>query len=144
MLLAPLTGRAQDNPPPPYKPGVGDLMTMTVQPRHTKLGLAGQLGNWAYAEYEQHELQEAFDRIARVSPKWRNYPIAELLPAMTKGPMGAVAEAIQAGDVGRFNKAYRALTDACNACHSGTNRAMVVIQPPSGTPFPDQDFRPRH
>jgi hypothetical protein len=36
-------------------------MTMTVQPRHTKLGLAGREGNWPYAAYELHELQEAFD-----------------------------------------------------------------------------------
>lgn len=31
--------------PQPYRPGLGDLMTMTVQPRHTKLGLAGQEKN---------------------------------------------------------------------------------------------------
>ena len=34
-------------------------MTMTVQPRHTKLGLAGSAGNWPYAAYELHELEES-------------------------------------------------------------------------------------
>ena len=43
----------------PYRPGLGDLMTMTVQPRHLKLGLAGQAKNWPYVVYEGHELEEA-------------------------------------------------------------------------------------
>jgi hypothetical protein len=51
-------------------------MTMTVQPRHTKLGLAGREGNWPYAAYELHELQEAFDRAVAMWPKWRTLPSA--------------------------------------------------------------------
>jgi hypothetical protein len=47
--------------PQAYRPGLGDLMTMTVQPRHTKLGLAGQEKNWTYAAYELHELDAAGD-----------------------------------------------------------------------------------
>ncbi|HSI02334.1 MAG TPA: hypothetical protein VLA02_17165, partial [Reyranella sp.] len=48
---------AQTTPQQPsYRPGLGDLMTMTVQPRHTKLGLAGQERNWTYAAYALHEL----------------------------------------------------------------------------------------
>ena len=56
----------------PYSPGLGDLMTATVQPRHTKLGLAAREGNWPYAAYELHELKEAFDRAAKAWPKWRD------------------------------------------------------------------------
>ena len=43
MLLAQSgVADAQQNPAPgSYRPGLGDLMTMTVQPQHTKLGLAG-------------------------------------------------------------------------------------------------------
>jgi len=58
-----------------YRPGLGDLMTTTVQPRHTKLGLAGRAQNWSYAAYDQaikaknaarftaayHQLTEACD-----------------------------------------------------------------------------------
>ena len=36
--------------PPPYQPGMGDLMVTIVQPRHLKLGLAGQARNWDYAD----------------------------------------------------------------------------------------------
>ena len=65
------------NPPPAYRPGLGDLMTMTVQPRHLKLGLAGQERNWAFAAYALHELEESFERVARVWPKWHDIAIGE-------------------------------------------------------------------
>ena len=104
--------------------------------------MAGQVGNWPYAEYEFHELQESFDRVARVSPKWRDFAIADMMVAVTKEPMAALADAIKASDPARFGKAYGALTEACNQCHTSAGRGMIVIQLPSGTPFPDQDFRP--
>ena len=48
--LVPLAAAAQSAPPSePYRPGLGDLMTMTVQPRHIKLLLAGHEQNWPYA-----------------------------------------------------------------------------------------------
>ncbi len=31
----------------PYQPGLGELMTAFVQPRHIKLGLAGNEHNWS-------------------------------------------------------------------------------------------------
>jgi hypothetical protein len=129
--------------PQTYRPGLGDLMTMTVQPRHTKLGLAGQAKNWTYAAYELHELEESFERAARVWPMYRNTNIAETLPATTKEPMEALAAAIKASDSARFTEAYARLTDTCNACHQSAERAMVVIQVPKGSPFPDQDFNAR-
>ena len=127
--------------PQPYRPGLGDLMTMTVQPRHTKLGLAGQEKNWTYAAYELHELEESFERAARVWPKYGQSNIAELLPSTTKEPMEALGAAIKAADAAKFTEAYGRLTDTCNACHQATARAMVVIQVPKSSPFPDQDFR---
>ena len=41
--------------PPDYHPSLGDLMTMAVQPRHIKLGLAGRARNWTYLAYEAGE-----------------------------------------------------------------------------------------
>jgi hypothetical protein len=48
LLLTPIAAGGQGSPPAAYRPGLGDLMTMTVQPRHLKVGLAGQERNWAY------------------------------------------------------------------------------------------------
>src|SRR4051794_39489959 len=72
-------GPSPTQSPTAYRPGLGDLMTMTVQPRHIKLGLAGREKNWAYAAYEFHELEESFERVARHSPQWRKKPIAEMM-----------------------------------------------------------------
>ncbi len=136
--------RAQNDgtPPPTYRPGLGDLMTMTVQPRHIKLALAGMEKNWPYAAYELHELEESFDRAARYWPQWRSVPIAQMMVSVTKDPMMALADAIKAGDAIRFNTAYGQLTAACNACHQAADRGVIVIKIPEASTFPDQDFRP--
>jgi len=144
VLLSALTAMAVAQTPPanspPLRLGLGDLMTMLVQPRHTKLGLGGQARNWDYAAYELHELEEAFERAERAWPRYRTFSITELL-AVTKEPMANLDAAIKAKDGARFDAAYRELTQACNTCHHGTNRPMVVIQFPAATaPYPDQDF----
>ena len=36
-IVAVFIAQAQTAPPQPYRPGLGDLMTMTVQPRHIKI-----------------------------------------------------------------------------------------------------------
>ena len=132
----------QATAPQVYRPGLGDLMTMTVQPRHTKLGLAGQEKNWAYAAYELHELEESFERAAQAWPIYRKTNIAETILTTTKEPMEALSLAIKGADSAKFAEAYGRLTDTCNACHQSAERAVVVIQVPKASPFPDQDFRP--
>lgn len=131
-------GRAAANA---YEPGLGDLMTMTVQPRHIKLALAADEGNWGYAAYEFRELNEALGRIARVWPQWQSLPIRDMITAALKGPMGDLAQAIKSADAARFNSAYVALTEGCNACHQSADRGFIVIQVPQGSPYPDQNFR---
>ena len=142
LLLTPIAAGGQGSPPAAYRPGLGDLMTMTVHPRHLKVGLAGQEQNWPYVRYELHELEESLERVARQWPKWREVDIAGLVIGSTKEPMAAIDEAAKAGDAARFNEAYGRLTAACNACHQSANVAMIVIQAPKGSPFTNQDFRP--
>lgn len=129
-------------PPEAYRPGLGDLMTMTVQPRHTKLALAGQARNWAYAAYELNELRESLDRVAKVRPKWRGFAVAESVAALMTPPLGALDQAIKAADPVAFVAAYGNVTAACNQCHQSAGQPWIVIQAPGTSPFPDQDFRP--
>jgi hypothetical protein len=144
LLLVPLAAGSQSAPtPPPYRPGLGDLMTLTVQPRHLKIGLAGEQQNWAYAAYEVHELEEAFERIGRLVPKWREFDIPNLIASTVKQPIDALEEAAKAKSAPQFDDAYAKLTAACNACHQSTNLGMIVIQAPKTSPFANQDFRPR-
>jgi hypothetical protein len=126
---------------PDYHPSLGDLMTLAVQPRHIKLGLAGQERNWPYAQYELSELRNAFARVGRTIPVYRSTDMAALINAMTAEPLDAVEHAIRATDGVQFTAAYAHLTQVCNACHVSQDHAMIVIRIPQGTPYPDQDFR---
>jgi hypothetical protein len=142
VLALALPTAASAQTPPAYRPGLGDLMTMTVQPRHLKLAMAGRNKNWAYAAYEWHELEESLERIAKQVPKWREFDIAQLMAATVKQPLDDVEAAIKAADGPRFDAAFRQLTDACNACHKSANLGVIVIKVPDESAFPNQDFRP--
>ena len=133
---------SEAGPPEAYRPRFGDLMTIAIQPRHTKLGLAGQEKNWTYAAYEFRELQSAFDRMARAVPTYRSMNTADLIGGTIKAPMEDVAAAIKAGDAAKFAETYAQLTATCNACHQSTDHGAVVIQVPKASAYPDQDFRP--
>ena len=147
-----LTACAKPEPPPvqpksaeatpTYHPSMGDLMTMAVQPRHTKLGLAGQAANWTYAGYEASELRHALDRVAKTIPTYRKADIASMVAANIKQPLDSLDAAIKAKDPRAFGVAYGELTQACNACHQGLQHSEVLIRPPAASMFPDQDFRP--
>ncbi len=136
---------AQTTPPKPapaFQPGLGDLMTAFVQPRHIKLGLAGQARNWDYLTYERNELEEAFDLVEEQVPRFANVAMSDLLQII-KAPMSEIDAAIKARDGARFDAAYAQLTNACNACHVSTQHAMIVIQVPKASMFPDQNFAPQ-
>ena len=117
-------------------------MTALVQPRHIKLGLAGSEQNWSYAAYELDQLRETFADLAEILPKYRDLSIPEMIMSTVTEPLAALDRAIQAKDGNQFTAAYRQLTASCNSCHQSYDRAVIVIQPPTVSSFPDQDFRP--
>jgi hypothetical protein len=137
---------AAQNATPAYKPGLADLMTMTVQPRHIKLALAGRAQNWVYAKYELAELGDALNRAAALWPKYKGLPIDGMVDAFSKGPMAQVSAAIDDKDPARFAASFGQLAEGCNACHQAANVGHVVIKTPAPSDpsiFPDQEFRPR-
>lgn len=138
--LQPASSAPAAMPTPDYHPSLGDLMTMAIQPRHTKLGLAGQQMNWAYAQYELSELRNAFARVGRTIPIYRNIDMVAVIGNMTTEPLNAVEQAIKAQDAHKFQAAYAQLTTACNACHLSQDHAPIVIRVPVANPYPNQDF----
>ena len=141
VALGASSAPAQTAPPQPdYHPSFGDLMTMAVQPRHTKLGLSGQARNWTYAAYEASELRNAFIRIGRTIPDYRTVNLTTMFAGSVTGPLDQVDAAIKAGDGKAFDAAYATLTTACNACHVALDHAYVVVKAPAATDFPDQVF----
>ncbi len=141
-LLWSAAGAQAPPPQPDYHPSMGDLMTMAVQPRHTKLGIAGRARNWPYAAYEVDELKNAFNRIARTIPSFNGNDTAALVASRIRGPLEHAEAAIKARDGRRFDAAYAEVTDACNVCHRSLNHDAVVIKAPDAAAYPDQDFRP--
>ena len=66
----------------PHPAAVGDLMTALVQPRHIKLGLAGNEQNWPYAAYGPDQLRETFKDLAESLPKYRDLSIPDMITSM--------------------------------------------------------------
>jgi hypothetical protein len=139
-------GLSQTAPPPaaiPYVMGMGDMMNTLVQPRHTKLGLAGHAGNWPLANYALAEIRQAFANIAKAVPKFRGMPVGELADVALTAPLNAIEAAIKQQDPKKFATAYDQLGQGCNACHIELDHPYVVIKTPDASSFPDQDFGPR-
>ena len=131
--------RAADTPPD-YHPSMGDLMTMTVQPRHIKLGLGGKARNWEYAAYEVSELQNAFKRVLLLNPTYRKQDMNALFSANMQDPLNKLVAAIKAKNAKGFDAGYASVTHSCNTCHEGLEHPFVVIKEPTSSTFPDQVF----
>jgi hypothetical protein len=118
-------------------------MNTLVQPRHSKLGLAGRDENWPLAFYALVEIRQAFAGIAEAQPRFRGLPVAELIDAAMTKPIDAVDAAIKEQDAEKFAAAYDQLTQGCNACHAAVDHPYVVIKTPDASAFPNQDFKAR-
>src|SRR5215813_1520595 len=73
--------------PAPFNPQMAALMSMLIQPRHAKLGLAGKAENWALAAYALRELKLGFVVTARAVPRWRGLPVPDLFEAAVSHPL---------------------------------------------------------
>lgn len=127
---------------PDYHPSLGDLMTMAVQPRHIKLGVAGKARNWDYLAYETSELKNAIARVQRTIPTYRKLELKPLIDGSVKEPIEALEAAVKAKDAGKFDAAYGDLTKACNTCHQQLDHTFVVIKAPDASPYSDQVLTP--
>jgi hypothetical protein len=123
-----------------YLPSISDFMLATIQPRHIRLWIAAQNGNWPFAAYEMGNLKGAFDRLGRAHPMDHEISLQDMIASVTAQPFEDLHKAIQSKDAAEFAKAYGDLTSACNACHQGTNHGVVVIRAPTNSSNSDQDF----
>jgi hypothetical protein len=128
---------------PDYHPSFGDLMTMAVQPRHTKLGMAGKARDWDYAAYESSELRNAFGRIGRTIPAYRKQSLPDMFASAIVPALDKLDVAIKARDGAKFDAAYSEVTGSCNTCHTALDHAFVVIREPKASPYSDQNLTGR-
>lgn len=131
---------AANAPPVPYSATMGDMMNTLVQPRHAKLGIAGQAENWPLAAYALRETRQSFDKISKAIPRWRGLPIPDMFEAALGEAFEGLQSAIQQQSRDKFKEAFDTLTRGCNACHANTYHPFVVIKTPNASVFPNQDF----
>src|SRR5438309_10414767 len=79
-----------DAEPAPFNPQMSALMSMLIQPRHAKLGLAGQVENWPLAGYALKELRQGFLVAEREVTRWKGLQVPDLFDASVSPPLGAV------------------------------------------------------
>jgi hypothetical protein len=119
-----------------YKPGLGEFMS-GIQVHHAKLWFAGEAGNWALADFEIKEIQEAIEDIQVYCA---DRPEVASIP-MINPALDSMTRSIGAKDVLRFKNSYNLLTNSCNSCHQVTRHAFNVIQTPAVPPFTNQAFQ---
>src|SRR6266545_2358385 len=129
--------------PAPFNPQMAALMSMLIQPRHAKLGLAGKAENWPLAGYALKELKQGLAVISRAVPRWKGLPVPDLFDAAMTQPLATLDFAIKAAEPRQFAESYGRLTAGCNACHGTTDHPFVVIKVPDTSPFSNQEFAPK-
>lgn len=151
-MLLPLIALAQQSPPPKettkpteaskaYVPGLEQFMNVILI-EHNKLWFAAKARNWALAEYQLGEIKEIMGDVQDFVPTFKNLPLADMLDAVITKEVAALEKSIEAKDYRAFTAGYDKLTQACNACHQGTENGFVVITRPTQPAFTNQDYRP--
>lgn len=128
-----------------FSPGLDDLMTMLVVPRHAKLYYAGTRRNWELAAFQARELRSSFRRISTAIPLYLDRNVAETVASLIEPKIEATEAAISAADPARFTRAYADLTAACNACHVYLEHSFLVVKAPEAAApmaYPAQEFKP--
>jgi len=131
---------------PVFQPGLADLMTMLVQPRHIRLFYAGSDRNWELAAFELRELRSSFRRTGNTIPRYQGTDLNEAVATIIAPRLHDMEVAIAAADVKQFMKVYEELTNACNACHAYLEHPFLVVKSPAVSTqriYPDQEFKVR-
>jgi len=155
VVLLPLVALAQQPTPPnetpkqagkdvakAYVPGLEQFMNLILI-EHNKLWFAAKARNWALAEYQLGEIKEIMGDVQDFVPTFKNLPLADMLDVVITKEIAALEKSIEAKDYKTFAAGYDRLTQACNACHKGTENGFVVIRRPTQPVFTNQDYRPR-
>ena len=113
-----------------YTPELGELMLMSMQPHHIKLGIASRYHNWELAAHEIDELKETIEAIEKYQPHWHGKPTGQMSSALFNPVLEDASRAIKDQNISRLQSAYAQLTQACNACHQANGMQVIVIKSP--------------
>ena len=133
---------AAKNVPKTYVPGLEQFMNVILM-EHNKLWFAAKARNWRLAEYQLGEIKEVMGDVQDLVPTFKNLPLADMLDAVITKEIAALEKSIEAKDYKTFVSGYDKLTQACNACHHGTENEFIVIQRPIRPAFTNQVYDKR-
>ena len=122
-----------------YVPGLEQFMNVILM-EHNKLWFAARARNWRLAEYQLGEIKEVMGDVQDLVPTFKNLPLADMLDAVITKEIAALEKSIEAKDYKSFVSGYDKLTQACNACHQGTENEFIVIQRPTRPAFTNQVY----
>lgn len=98
---------------------------MEVHYRYDELYWAGQDQNWEYAHYQLEHIFEAIEKGYERRPEHKTGAL-EFLDA----PQNLMQQAIDDGDIERFNRNFFIYNQACMRCHITENVAFIQIAIP--------------
>jgi len=130
---------AAKNVPKTYVPGLEQFMNVILM-EHNKLWFAAKARNWRLAEYQLGEIKEVMGDVQDLVPTFKNLPLADMLDAVITKEIVALEKSIEAKDYKAFVSGYDKLTQACNACHQGTQNEFIVIERPTRPVFTNQVY----
>jgi len=130
---------AAKNVPKTYVPGLEQFMNVILM-EHNKLWFAAKARNWRLAEYLLGEIKEVMGDVQDLVPTFKNLPLADMLDAVITKEIAALEKTIEAKDYKAFVSGYDKLTQACNACHQGTQNEFIVIERPTRPVFTNQVY----
>ena len=136
------TKDAAKNVPKAYVPGLEQFMNVILM-EHNKLWFAAKARNWRLAEYQLGEIKEVMGDVQDLVPTFKNLPLADMLDAVITKEIVALEKSVEAKDYNAFVRGYDKLTQACNACHQGTENGFIVIQRPTRPAFTNQVYERR-
>ena len=106
------------------QPGLGTVM-IEYGHRYTTVYYAAKGGNWGLAAYQLKEMREV-QEVGETTRPARAQP----LKAFEKGHLDPLDAAIKSKDWTKFEGAFRAGVEACNACHVSVGFPYIKYQLP--------------
>lgn len=139
---------AQASPPPPVPaaaaptPRYGALM-VEIGHRFELIGRAAKAKRFELAAFELHEMEEAFEDLARANPPKasRDVPLGGMAEAFMTTHPEALRSALAKGDMAASRDAFQAAATSCNACHQASRHGFVEIPGEMGASVPRLDVQ---
>lgn len=122
-------------------PELASLMGELQRYTH-KLALSAEAGNAELAAFYLHESQEQLRKIQKEAPDYEELPVALLVERLALPAYQPMQAAVTAKDKVQMQQAVVGIIQACNACHTATQRSFIRITSGSDkNPF-NQSFAP--